>query len=71
MEAAGEAVRDEMECIAVCKEVESALVKAIEDLRFLGSQDRERRDEQAEWCAAAPAGAGALGASAPWAWARV
>lgn len=35
MEAAEEAVRDEMETIAVCKETENALLKAIEDLRFL------------------------------------
>jgi hypothetical protein len=35
METAEEAVRDEMETIAVCKETENALLKAIEDLRFL------------------------------------
>ena len=35
MEAAEEAVRDEMECIAVVKETESALMAAIEDLRFM------------------------------------
>jgi Tfp pilus assembly protein PilX len=35
MEAAEEAVRDEMETIAVTKETENALLKAIEDLRFL------------------------------------
>lgn len=46
MEAAEEAVRDEMETIAVCKETENALLKAIEDLRFL--DDTSERQEE-EW----------------------
>ncbi|PSC73360.1 K(+) efflux antiporter chloroplastic-like [Micractinium conductrix] len=46
MEAAEEAVRDEMETIAVFKEVEQALLKAIEDLRFL--DDTSGRQEE-EW----------------------
>ncbi|KAI3432210.1 hypothetical protein D9Q98_003772 [Chlorella vulgaris] len=46
MEAAEEAVRDEMETIAVTKETENALLKAIEDLRFLDNTS-ERQEE--EW----------------------
>lgn len=45
METAEEAVRDEMECITVFNETEQALLKAIEDLRFLDDSS-ERREEE-------------------------
>lgn len=45
MEAAEEAVRNEMDCITVSNETESALVKAIEDLKFLDDSS-ERREEE-------------------------
>jgi monovalent cation:proton antiporter-2 (CPA2) family protein len=44
MEAAEEAVRAEMECITVGNETESALLKAIDDLKFLDDSS-ERREE--------------------------
>lgn len=44
MEAAEEAVCNEMECITVGKETEKALLKAIEDIKFLGDFT-ERRGE--------------------------
>lgn len=44
MEAAEEAVRDEMDFITVANETESALVKAMEDLRFLENSS-DRREE--------------------------
>ncbi|PRW61490.1 K(+) efflux antiporter chloroplastic-like [Chlorella sorokiniana] len=46
MEAAEEAVRDEMETIAVFKETENALLKAIEDLRAL---DNTSERQEVEW----------------------
>jgi monovalent cation:proton antiporter-2 (CPA2) family protein len=45
MEAAEEAVRNEMDCITVANETESAMMKAIEDLRFLDDSS-ERREEE-------------------------
>ncbi|KFM28849.1 K(+) efflux antiporter 2, chloroplastic [Auxenochlorella protothecoides] len=45
MEAAEEAVRDEMECIAVFNEVESALAKTIEGLRQLDSTSDRQEEE--------------------------
>jgi hypothetical protein len=44
MEAAEDAVRDEMETIAVCNETASALTKAIEGLRYLDNTS-ERQEE--------------------------
>jgi len=45
MEAAEEAVRNEMDCITVANETEMAMMKAIEDLRFLDDSS-ERREEE-------------------------
>ena len=45
MEAAEEAVRNEMDCITVANETESALLKAIEDLRFLDDSLERRENE--------------------------
>jgi monovalent cation:proton antiporter-2 (CPA2) family protein len=45
MEAAEEAVRNEMDCITVANETESAMMKAIADLRFLDDSS-ERREEE-------------------------
>ncbi|KAL4424105.1 hypothetical protein ABPG75_001406 [Micractinium tetrahymenae] len=45
MEAAEEAVRDEMETIAVFKETENALLKAIEDLRHLDNTSGRQEEE--------------------------
>lgn len=44
MEAAEQAVKDEMECITVYKETEMALKKAVKDLRFMLNTS-ERREE--------------------------
>lgn len=52
MEAAEEAVKDEMECITVFKETESALTKAIEDIKNLYDTS-ERREEEFDKKAAA------------------
>lgn len=60
METAEEAVRNEMDCITVANETESALMKAIEDLRFLDDSS-ERREE--EFDKKAKAGAAATVAS--------
>jgi hypothetical protein len=47
MEAAEDAVRDEMECIAIFNETASALSKAVVDLREL-DQASERAEEEFE-----------------------
>lgn len=56
MEAAEEAVRNEMDCITVSNETESALLKAIEDLKFLDDSS-ERREEEFDKIAKAAASA--------------
>lgn len=45
MEAAEEAVRDEMDCITVANETESALIKVLEDLKYFDDSS-ERREEE-------------------------
>jgi monovalent cation:proton antiporter-2 (CPA2) family protein len=45
MEAAEEAVRDEMDCITVANETESAMVKVLEDLKYFDDSS-ERREEE-------------------------
>ena len=59
MEAAEEAVRNEMDCITVANETESALGKAIDDLKFLDDSS-ERREEEFDKKAKAMAAAVAV-----------
>jgi monovalent cation:proton antiporter-2 (CPA2) family protein len=63
MEAAEEAVRNEMDCITVANETESAMMKAIADLRFLDDSS-ERREEEFDKKSKTTAAAAAAAAAA-------
>ena len=59
MEAAEEAVRDEMDCITVANETESAMVKVLEDLKYFDDSSERREEEfdkKSKSAAAAAAG---------------